>query len=176
MSLILFDEVSLLDPSCSGSGIINRLDHLVESGAFSDTSLGPSGVTRIANLASISSARDGRFQRCAHRAPDEACDVPAPNAASCHEMYATFSFLKYLVTLAPQFRALKRLFTQHVVYTPRRTNRLLPQHYEVWRRPLVGSDWPRALWYFLSGRDGDNQGSWMTQVVAMVPLVPRLGD
>jgi hypothetical protein len=25
---------SLLDPSCSGSGIINRLDHLVESGTF----------------------------------------------------------------------------------------------------------------------------------------------
>lgn len=31
---------SLLDPSCSGSGIINRLDHLVESGVFPDT-LGP---------------------------------------------------------------------------------------------------------------------------------------
>ena len=29
-----FDENSLLDPSCSGSGIINRLDHLVESGTF----------------------------------------------------------------------------------------------------------------------------------------------
>lgn len=28
------DETSLLDPSCSGSGIINRLDHLVESGVF----------------------------------------------------------------------------------------------------------------------------------------------
>ncbi len=34
-----FDENSLLDPSCSGSGIINRLDHLVESGSFVDTSL-----------------------------------------------------------------------------------------------------------------------------------------
>ncbi len=32
-----FDDNSLLDPSCSGSGIINRLDHLVESGTFSDT-------------------------------------------------------------------------------------------------------------------------------------------
>jgi putative methyltransferase len=27
------DEIRLLDPSCSGSGIVNRLDHLVESGA-----------------------------------------------------------------------------------------------------------------------------------------------
>ena len=25
---------SLLDPSCSGSGIVNRLDHLLESGQF----------------------------------------------------------------------------------------------------------------------------------------------
>jgi 16S rRNA C967 or C1407 C5-methylase (RsmB/RsmF family) len=30
----LFDENSLLDPSCSGSGIINRLDYLVESGTY----------------------------------------------------------------------------------------------------------------------------------------------
>jgi 16S rRNA C967 or C1407 C5-methylase (RsmB/RsmF family) len=29
-----FDENSLLDPSCSGSGIINRLDHLMETGTF----------------------------------------------------------------------------------------------------------------------------------------------
>jgi hypothetical protein len=79
------------------------------------------------------------------------------------------------LTLAMQFRALKRSFTQHAVYTPRRTNRLWPQHYEVWKRPLVGSDWLRALWYFLSGRDGGNQRSWMTQVVAMAPLVTRLG-
>ena len=27
---------SLLDPSCSGSGIVNRLDHLTEHGMFPD--------------------------------------------------------------------------------------------------------------------------------------------
>jgi putative methyltransferase len=36
--------ISLLDPSCSGSGIINRLDHLVESGVFAETSLEPPRV------------------------------------------------------------------------------------------------------------------------------------
>jgi len=29
-----------------------------------------------------------------------------------------------------------------------------------------GVFWPRARWTFLSGHDSDNQGSWMTQVVA----------
>jgi hypothetical protein len=89
--------------------------------------------------------------------------------------YLFFWYLVSELTLATQFRALKRLFTQRAASTPRRTSRLWLQHYEVWKRPLVGSDWPRALWYFLSGRDGDNRGSWMTQVVAMVPLVTCLG-
>ncbi|KAH9989009.1 S-adenosyl-L-methionine-dependent methyltransferase [Russula vinacea] len=43
----------LLDPSCSGSGIINRLDHLVEPGAFADTSLGPSGVAHTERLTKL---------------------------------------------------------------------------------------------------------------------------
>jgi hypothetical protein len=90
-----FDEVSLLDPSCSGSGIINRLDHLVESGAFADTSLGPSRVSHITNIASFAPTRDGKLQRCAHGAPHEASDIPAPNVASCHEMYLLFIFLVF---------------------------------------------------------------------------------
>ena len=31
------DRPRLLDPSCSGSGIVNRLDHLLETGALLDT-------------------------------------------------------------------------------------------------------------------------------------------
>ena len=35
-ALTVSDETSLLDPSCSGSGIVNRLDRLLESGTLTD--------------------------------------------------------------------------------------------------------------------------------------------
>ena len=37
---------SLLDPSCSGSGIVNRLDHLLESGQFRELLLYSTLISR----------------------------------------------------------------------------------------------------------------------------------
>ncbi|KAI0292127.1 S-adenosyl-L-methionine-dependent methyltransferase [Russula brevipes] len=37
----------LVDPSCSGSGIVNRLDHLVESGALADASTNVAGAASL---------------------------------------------------------------------------------------------------------------------------------
>jgi 16S rRNA C967 or C1407 C5-methylase (RsmB/RsmF family) len=36
LGLMLPSMCSLLDPSCSGSGIVNRLDHLLETGVLSE--------------------------------------------------------------------------------------------------------------------------------------------
>ena len=33
---LIHDASSLLDPSCSGSGIVNRLDHLLDIGKLND--------------------------------------------------------------------------------------------------------------------------------------------
>lgn len=52
---------------------------------------------QVANLTCLAPTRDRRLQHCAHGAPHEASDIPAPNAASCHEMY----FLLFFFWLLP---------------------------------------------------------------------------
>ena len=88
--IYLTRDIRLLDPSCSGSGIVNRLDHLVESGALADTSTihqrsPKKGSFRITNH-TTPRYRHRKNQRCAHRAPCEARRIPAPNATPRHEM------------------------------------------------------------------------------------------
>ena len=99
MSLMFFlnrssdeDEGRLLDPSCSGSGIVNRLDHLVEPGALVDASMSIMRPRRrfkslITPHRVPTDDRRRKSWRCANRAPREACSIPASNATSRHEMY-----------------------------------------------------------------------------------------
>ena len=149
---------SLLDPSCSGSGIVNRLDHLLESGATPPFFLAAVYRSYSHIEAEIPEEQTERLNKLAG----------FQLMMIRHAMKCKWSSIRvpgrYDLTCARQSPQSSASCTPRVVSMQLRTSMLFEKPSKPRSVQPGGSSWHLPKTYCPHGLDGDYQRRWITQV------------